>query len=181
MRWIVLALLFSSAAWPSAAQQLGRPASLDQPVSLGAADFDWRLQRLGGDEISLAAFRGRVLVINLWASWCRPCAAEMASLEALADSLRGTDVAFLAVSPESAEAVERFVRIEELRLPTYLELEPMPDAYELAALPTTFVVDRRGELVLRHRGAANWDLPSVRAFLRRLDATPNLLATPSAK
>lgn len=138
----------------------------------GRADYDWTIRTPQGERVRLEAYRGRVLFINMWASWCAPCVAEMASIQRLHDSLRGTEVEFLLVSPEAPEPVMRFLRRYEYDLPVFLEVGDMPNAFGLRALPTTFVVDRSGNIVLKHRGAAEWDDPAVRAFLRALAVSP---------
>jgi thiol-disulfide isomerase/thioredoxin len=134
----------------------------------GRADYDWTLRRLDGERVQLEAYRGRVLFINIWASWCAPCVAEMGSIQRLRDSLRDSGVEFLLVSPEEREPVERFLGRYGYDLPVLLETEEMPAAFGLRALPTTFLVDRSGNIVLKHRGAADWDDDSVRAFLQAL-------------
>ncbi len=134
----------------------------------GQADYHWTLQTLGGQQVELDAYRGRVLFINMWASWCTPCVAEMANLERLRHSLQGDEIEFLLISPEAPEPVERFVKRYGYDLPILLEVDKMPAAFGLRALPTTYVVDRAGNIVLAHRGAANWDQDVVRAFLRSL-------------
>jgi thiol-disulfide isomerase/thioredoxin len=134
----------------------------------GRADYDWTLRRLDGERVQLGAYRGRVLFINVWASWCLPCVAEMASITRLRDSLRDTGVEFLLVSPEEREPVERFLRRYDYDLPVLLEAQEMPRAFGLRALPTTYVVDRSGNIVLKHRGAADWDSEAVRDFLQAL-------------
>ena len=134
----------------------------------GRADYGWTIQTPEGERVRLEAYRGRVLFINMWASWCAPCVAEMASIQRLRDSLRETDVEFLLVSPEAREPVERFLRRYGYDLPVFLEVGDMPEVFGLRALPTTFVVDRSGNIVLKHRGAADWDDGAVRAFLEAL-------------
>jgi thiol-disulfide isomerase/thioredoxin len=135
---------------------------------VGEADFRWRLRALDGSPTSLEAFRGQVLFINMWATWCGPCVQELASIQALVESMKDSGVAFLLVSPEDPEPVQRFLRVHGYDLPVYLEVQEMPPAFGLRALPTTFVVDRQGQIVLRHRGAADWDQDAVRRFLQAL-------------
>lgn len=134
----------------------------------GRADYRWPLRTLDGREVRLEEVRGRVLFINVWASWCAPCVAELAAIERLRASLAGAPVEFLLVSPEDAEPVERFLRRHPYDLPFYLERAPAPDAFGVRALPTTLVVDRAGDIVLRQRGAAEWDRDAVRDFLLSL-------------
>lgn len=137
-------------------------------TALGPAEFAWTLRTLEGERVRLERYRGRVLFINVWATWCAPCVAEMAGIERLRAGLAGSGVEFLLVSPEDPEPVERFLRRYRYDLPIFLEGEEMPDGFALRALPTTFIVDHSGRIVLRHRGATEWDQPAVEALLRRL-------------
>ena len=173
---LALASVAPTRALPAQAAASGAatdPASarlpVPRPADLGPADFRWVLRTLDDRVVQLEAFRGQVLFVNLWATWCPPCTEELASIQALADSLAGEPgVAFLAVSPERRGPVERFVARRGLTVPVYLEGTRMPGAYGLRALPTTFVIDRQGRIVLAHRGAAHWDTARMRAFLREL-------------
>lgn len=131
--------------------------------------FRWAIRPIGGEEVRLERFRGEVLFVNLWASWCRPCVAELRSIERLRESLGGVDgVRFVMVSPEGERSVLKFLRRNAYDLPFYTEAQRMPPAFGLRALPTTFIVDRRGRLVLVHRGAADWDTDRVRELITGL-------------
>jgi thiol-disulfide isomerase/thioredoxin len=144
-------------------------AAADERVgSCGLADFDWPLLSVDGDTTSLASFAGRVLFINVWATWCAPCVAELASIERLHESMAGAPVTFLIVSPEPVDRVAVFQRRYGYRLPVHVELREMPAAFGLRVLPTTYIVSAAGEIVLRHRGAADWDKGAVREFLHHL-------------
>lgn len=131
----------------------------------GEADFDWSLRGLDGHTFRLDRYRGRPLVLNIWATWCAPCVAELSSLERLAESLTGTGIELLAVSPEPAARVRSFLRRYGYALPVAVEDQRMPESFGLRALPTTYVLDGRGRIVLVHRGAAEWDRLEVRTFL----------------
>ncbi|MFW6330103.1 MAG: TlpA family protein disulfide reductase [Gemmatimonadota bacterium] len=160
---IVLALLLGGAA--AGAAESTRP----DPDTVGRADYAWPLETLDGETVRLSAYRGDVLVIHMWATWCAPCVAELATFRRLVRSMEDSDVRFLFVSPEDPEPVRRFLRLYGYQgLPVYLEGRPMPEAYGLEALPTTWIVDRHGRIVLKHRGTADWDSDRVRRFLLRL-------------
>ncbi len=135
---------------------------------LGHADFQWEIEDLDGTETNLGAFEGRVIFLNFWASWCKPCVAEMASIQQLAARLHDSDVAFLLISPEGERSVRRFVRKQGLSVPVYLERQDAPPEFGVVGLPTTLIIDREGRIVLRHYGAADWDKGDVAAFLRAL-------------
>ncbi len=135
---------------------------------LTPSDFAWKFRALDGTPTTLDAFRGRVIVLTAWATWCEPCVAELRSLHALQQSTRDADIAFVLISPERAETVQRFLTRRALSLPSYLEWSKAPDVFDFRAVPMTWIIDPAGTLVLRHRGARRWDTPDVRAFLDSL-------------
>ena len=170
---LIIAAVASLAARPKVVPAQPRSAA---PVSLAAprpVALDWRVRGLDGTLRPLSQWRGRVVVLNMWASWCAPCVGEMESFRALRESLRqeGVDsgsVALLLLTPEPAGRVERFVRRRLADMPVFVEHDPMPAEFGVRAVPTTWILDREGRLVLAHRGAADWNAPAVRALLRRL-------------
>ncbi len=141
-------------------------AAPDGLTVYGHADYDWTIRPLDGEPVPLEAFRGRVLFINLWASWCTPCVRELASIERLRDRLADTDVEFLIVAAEGERPVRTFLRKYGYDLPIYLEVDPIPAAYGMRGLPTTWVVDREGRILILRHGEAVWDTDEVEGFVR---------------
>ena len=135
----------------------------------GQANFDWTIRTLDGDEFQLEEFRGKVLFINLWASWCSPCIREMETIEDLRHRLADTDVEFLIVAAEGERPVRRHLRRYSYDLPIYLEVDRMPPEFGLRGLPTSWIVDRAGRIVLLHHGEAIWDTDEVEAFTRAVN------------
>lgn len=139
---------------------------IDGLTVYGEADFDWTIRPLDGDEFRLADLRGRVLFINVWASWCTPCVREMASIERLQDRLADTEVEFLIVAADRERDVRRYLRRYSYDLPIYLEVSRIPEAFGLRGLPTSWLVDEDGRIVLLRHGEAVWDTDEVEAFIR---------------
>ena len=146
----------------------------------GHADYDWTIRPLGGEPVALDVFRGNVLFINLWASWCTPCIREMETIERLGERLADTGIRFLIVAAEEERAVRRHLRRHSYDLPIYIEVDPIPPAFGLRGLPTSWIVDREGRIVVLQHGEAVWNTDEVERFVRALatggDAVP---ATPS--
>ena len=138
-------------------------------------DPEWTLRTLDGTTFTLGELRGRPVFVNLWATWCPPCIAELGSIEGLAASL-GDSVAFVLASPENADVVRAFVREHGLRIDPVLEETLAPESFGMSALPHTVVLDADGRMVLSHRGAADWDTPEVRELLRGLAAPTTSIA-----
>jgi len=183
-----------AAAGQAAGQTAGRdtapPARSGLPEGvevLGTFDHDWSVRTADGVEVPLEAYRGDVLVVNFWATWCAPCVAELGSFERLIGMLGehavgpsdegGGDpdaarIRFLFVSPEDPEQVERFGRRYARGLELVTEARRAPPSLGELVLPTTLVVAPGGEIVLRHRGASEWAQPDVAHFLRAIARGP---------
>lgn len=146
--------------------------SAETVAASDTAVYDWRLRSLDGETLEFARFRHQAVVLNVWATWCPPCVAELGSFAGLRDSLRvdpvGRSIAFVLVAPETADRVAAFARQHALDLPFFVEVDALPPELGVRVLPTTLVIDGEGRIVLRHRGAAEWNTPDMRALLREL-------------
>ena len=141
---------------------------------------------LDGKALTLDAFRGKVVVLNLWATWCVPCIKEMPSLQRLSAKLRDKGVAVLALSQDRAGAkvVTPFLEKHALKtLPIYLDTKgAVLKALNGRGLPTTLVIDRDGREVGRLEGDAEWDGPHALALINHVasqgsDNRPPLVKT----
>jgi thiol-disulfide isomerase/thioredoxin/uncharacterized protein (DUF983 family) len=137
----------------------------EEAVTLGRLNPGWTVRGLDGKVTKIADLHGKVLFINIWATWCAPCVAEMPSIEALHKSLADSNVAFLIVSKEPEQTVRLFVQKKQWTLPFYLNDRPLPPMLETEGIPATFIVNTKGEIVFRHVGASNWDSDQCRDFL----------------
>jgi len=165
---VAVALLVALSAAVAAEEEklrLGEfiPESAPQPApETGFTDTD-------GNAASLADFRGKPVVINLWATWCRPCLKEMPSLDRLQTAL-GDKLAVAAVSEDhgGGKRVGPFVAALGLqKLKIYLD--PKSDvghAFNVRGLPTSIVIDAQGRVVGRVEGAAEWDSETMTAVLK---------------
>ena len=167
-------ILASTAAGGPAGAHAQAPTVGDRALAeasletFGEVDYSWRIRRLDGAETTLEAFRGEVLFVNVWASWCVPCVRELESIERMRHRLVDTEVRFLLVAVEDEEPVRRFIRRYGYDLPFYVEVSRMPSGFGLRGIPTSWVVDRQGRIVLLRHGEAVWDTDEVEAFVRRV-------------
>ena len=145
----------------------------DSPTGLSktTAPIELRFTDAAGNERSLADFRGKALVVNLWATWCVPCRKEMPTLDRLQATLGGADfqVVTLSVDRGGAAVVTRFfANIGVTNLPVYLaDMAAVKSSVGLFGLPTTILVDRDGREVSRLVGPAEWDSLEMVADIRR--------------
>jgi len=142
---------------------------------------DFALSDLSGRAVRLSALRGRVVLVNLWTTWCPPCREEMPSMERLYQRVRDRGVELLAVSeddPDTQDAVRTFVREMDVSFPVLLDPDrEVGRLYGVWGYPETFVIDRQGRIVERVIGPRAWDSPEQVAAIEALlaadsEATP---------
>ncbi|HEX3500821.1 MAG TPA: TlpA disulfide reductase family protein [Stellaceae bacterium] len=122
-----------------------------------------------GKQLSLADFRGRIVLVNLWATWCEPCIREMPSLDRLRAALPGEDLAIVLVSQDRGgdKVVAPFLDKLGLAIKTYLDPKStVGHAFEVRGLPTSILIDRDGRELGRVEGALEWDGAPAQALLR---------------
>jgi peroxiredoxin len=172
---VLLGAAVGGAAYWSRATPAGRPAAF--PVArpaepIAAADFE--LVDLAGHVVRLSDLRGRVVLLNFWATWCAPCREEMPALGTLAGELGPRGLAVLGVNyKESKPGIEAFVREWKLAIPVLLDKEGhVAERYQVYALPATFIVNRRGMVIGTVLGGRDWVGPDARDYLGQLLTEP---------
>lgn len=148
---------------PTALQDLKAPAFPDVVSSA----VEWRLRAADGTVADMADFSEDVLFVNLWATWCAPCIAEMPHIEELAGRFADAPVAFLIVSEEDPDTVTPFVEEQGWQLPIYTA-QAIPAMFQTDVLPATYVLDEMREMVFKHIGIARWDDQTTVEFIENL-------------
>ncbi len=163
-------LMLQYMIFPADVELILRPPELPSHAQLpiyGQAEYDWSVRSLDGTQTALADFKGKVVFLNLWATSCLPCVAEMPSIQTLYNALKADDVAFLLITDEDAQTVEQFLRDRQLDLPVYI-YEELPDVFRPRGIPLTFIINCDGSIIYRHAGPADWAGEAPRAFIRSL-------------
>lgn len=165
---ILFILLIVSLLFPAGRMAIGgfinrikasvmQPAVIDDPVSLGNNDFNWVMTGLENEKINLSDLRGKVIFLNIWATWCPPCVGEMPGIQKLYDTYKENDkVAFVLVSNEPVETIRKFVNKKQYTFPVYSTRERSPEAFLTNSIPTTYIISPEGEIVVKEIGAYNW-------------------------
>lgn len=153
----------------------------DPPVAPGAPAPAFVAHDLDGDPVRLQDYRGRVVLLNIWATWCFPCRTEMPSMQRLYEEYEGTDFEIVAVSIDEAsgsgmdgrggagEKIRAFA--DSLGLTFDILHDPsggIQEAYRAVGVPESFVIGRDGVIYRRVPGATRWDAPENRELVDRL-------------
>jgi thiol-disulfide isomerase/thioredoxin len=176
MKWRCVAALLILFATPGLGLVAASDADVPDRTKLGefvpsaapSAAPSVTLTDVAGSAIELSDFHGKLVVLNLWATWCEPCLREMPSLDRL-QSHFGERIAVLAVSEDrgGAKAVAPFIAKLDLKS-AKVYLDPKSEvgrAFDVQGLPTSFLIDHDGKVVGRVEGAADWDSPKMLAVI----------------
>ncbi|WP_456866130.1 TlpA family protein disulfide reductase [Galbibacter sp. BG1] len=143
-------------------------ATITEKPSLTKVDYNLKLTDRDGNVHSLEEFNGKVIFLNFWATWCPPCVAEMPSIDKLHEEM-GDDVPFVLLSfDDDFEKAKAFDKRKGYDLPIYAPASNLPVMFQLSALPTTYVIDAKGNLALTHKGMADYSDPEFKNFLNSL-------------
>ncbi len=132
---------------------------------------DFALSSLDGTSVQLADYRGKLVLLNFWATWCTPCIKEMPLLQSLAQRMtpHGVEVLAISVDVGGGAVVKPFVTQQGWQLPILLDpLSDVSDSYLVRVMPTTYLIGPDGTILGRAFGAREWDGPEFHQLLRHL-------------
>ena len=138
-----------------------------QAASQGIDPIDFTIPMLDGTLVNLSELKGKVVFLNFWATWCGPCRSEMPSMEAVYQKLNDKGLEIIAVNlGDSRKDVSEFMINYKLNFPVGLDEKKLTGMYyHIQAIPTTYIIDRRGLIIARLVGSINWNTPKVIAAL----------------
>lgn len=131
---------------------------------------NFTLKDLQGRLVILKDFKGKVVFLNFWATWCPPCRLEMPTMEELHKEFGSQGLAIMAINyRETPEKIKTFYEQNQLTFTTLLDEEgKVFDLYKAWSLPTTYLIDKKGEIVGKVIGYRDWHSQEARAFFRKL-------------
>lgn len=135
--------------------------------TLSNKDFQWKFLDSGHQEKQLLNFRDKPILINFWATWCPPCIAEMPSFQKLQNDY-GKKVHFIFISNEDQTTTYQFLQEKEWYFKSYRPISPVPEILQSNSLPTTFIINKDGKIIVKETGNKNWNGDSVRTLLDQL-------------
>jgi thiol-disulfide isomerase/thioredoxin len=135
---------------------------------------DFILPLTDGTNLETGKFRGKVVFLNFWATWCGPCRAEMPSMETLYGRFKDRGLEILAVNiRETPRQVTAFMKQWGLTFPAVLDSQgTVGSAYGVMAIPTTYIINREGGIIARVVGSLNWDNPKLFSAFEALLNSP---------
>ena len=136
---------------------------------------DFTFPGLDGKMVSLSDYKGKVVLLNIWATWCPPCVEEMPSMERLYQKFKGQNFEILAVSIDEPglKAVAPFMKKSNLTFPALIDSEGAIKAvYGITGIPESFIIDKQGNLIKKIIGPVDWATGNIFRFFSEAIETP---------
>jgi thiol-disulfide isomerase/thioredoxin len=144
----------------------------DHPIATPEKfDFDFNVKTLDGNVIKMSEMEGNVIFLNLWATWCGPCRAEMPAIQSLYEKVNKENIQFVILSidnPDQQKRIRNYVKSQNFTFPIYVPSGFLPKQLSVPSIPTTFVVNKDGKIVVKKVGMTNFDTPKFKAYLEKL-------------
>lgn len=132
-------------------------------------DYGFTVKNLKGEKFSFDRYKGKVVFLNLWATWCGPCRAEMAGIQKLHDEVSKDSVSFVMLSLDKDQhKVEKYIKDKAFTFPVFLPSGYLTEQLNVPGIPTTFIIDKSGKIVAKEVGATNFNTAKFKKFLKEL-------------
>ncbi|MEM6721992.1 MAG: TlpA disulfide reductase family protein [Bacteroidota bacterium] len=137
------------------------PDAIEEAERVVLSDYDWNLIDSNGSTVNFQEMEGEIILVNFWATWCPPCVAEMPSLEKLHEDYKDK-IKFVFLANDKADKVYAYLEKNGYDLPVYFSKDNEPEALQSTSIPTTYLIDNQGNIVMKETGAYNWNSSNVR-------------------
>lgn len=145
-----------------------QPHETKEVKYISKSESNWTLRDMQGNIVNLNDFKDEVLFINIWATWCPPCIAELPSIQELYNKY-GNQIRFLLVSNEEKSVLDKFLIKKKYDLPVYQIISgQIPPELTSKSIPATYLISKNGRIVIDKKGAANWNGERMQEMIEQL-------------
>ena len=164
---IVLVLYTPSRIW-LIRQMSFSPSVESTTAGMLISDYNWQLKGLNKADVNFSEFKGKVVFLNFWATWCPPCVAELPYIQSFYNDYKNK-VAFVSLSNEKWSEINSFFKENDYNFPVYqnkqYHLKGLP---QVSSIPRTFIIDKHGTIKIDKSGAADWNSASFRKEINEM-------------
>jgi thiol-disulfide isomerase/thioredoxin len=146
---------------------LVKPITINEEKLTTISDYKWMLTDENNSMYNFEEAKGKVVLVNFWATWCPPCIAEMPSMQALYNDY-SDKIVFLFVTNDPYTEINPFLVKKNYTFKVYRPVTKYPDYFNISTIPRTFLIDKKGNIIIDESGAANWNSKSVRSTIDAL-------------
>lgn len=148
-------------------------ASAKKKADQTSAPYNFRLKTLDGQNVNFEQFKGKTVFMNVWATWCPPCIAEMPDIHELYQEVNSDKIKFVMISlDDDPQKAAKFIKRKGYTFPVYTVLGNLPQAYASQSIPTTFVISPEGKIVVKHKGMAAYNTSKFKKLLYDINRPP---------
>ncbi|MCK6618548.1 MAG: TlpA family protein disulfide reductase [Cyclobacteriaceae bacterium] len=136
-------------------------------------NYDFKVKDLEGKRIDFSDYKGKVVFLNLWATWCGPCRAEMPGIQSLYSKIDNENIRFvmLSIDEDRQQAkVKNYIADKRFSFPVFMPSGQLTQQLSVPSIPTTFIINKQGMVVQKKIGTTNFDTPKFKKFLEDLAA-----------
>ncbi len=141
------------------------------PTLSEAFNYNFRLRDMNGNLVDFTAYRGKVVGINLWATWCAPCRVEMPSIQSLYTKIESENIEFVILSLDrdtDFKKVKKYIDANSFTFPVFTPYGYLTEQLQADVIPTTIILNKEGLIVNRKTGVTNFDTSKFRKYLKGL-------------
>lgn len=142
----------------------------EEPEKEKDFDYNFTLKDLKGNRIKFDQYKGKVVFLNMWATWCGPCRAEMPGIHSLYEKLKGVPIEFVMLSIDRDQAlpkVESYIANNKYTFPVFMPSGNLATQLQVPSIPTTFIISKDGKIVMKEVGTRNYDTQRMADFLKK--------------
>ncbi len=152
---------------PSTTENTNPAAVNATPAAANSALPAFRMRNGRGEIVDMAQFKGKKVFVNLWATWCPPCRAEIPSIESLGAKTDRNKVEFVMLSlDDNFEKAKTYAANNNMKLPLYYPAADLPQLFVTEGIPMTIIFNEKGEIVFNQVGSSDYDTPRFQEMLR---------------
>lgn len=132
-------------------------------------NYNFSIKDLNGNKISFEEFKGKVIFLNMWATWCGPCRAEMPGIQSLYAKLKPDSIEFVMLSwdrDSDKPKIEAYLEKNNFSFPVYQPAGYLPDHLQVPSIPTTFIISKAGKVIQKEVGTRNYDTKKMIQYLK---------------
>ncbi len=138
-------------------------------IQLSETDYNWEIQSINGNSINFSDYTGKVIFLNFWATWCPPCVGEMPEIQKLYNLYKNNNgIKFLLVTNEPISKAREFIKKREYDFPVFSSVTPTPSVFKSSVIPTTFIISKKGKILVNETGATNWSGKTTTELIEKL-------------
>ncbi|MFM8911587.1 MAG: TlpA family protein disulfide reductase [Flammeovirgaceae bacterium] len=134
-------------------------------------NYDFTVKNLNGETLNFDQYQGKVVFLNLWATWCGPCKVEMPAIQKLYESVGSDSIAFVMLSIDrerDQHKVSKYIKDKGFTFPVFVKSGDLTSQLNVPAIPTTFIIGKNGKIASKEVGTTNFNTPKFKKFLKDL-------------